>query len=62
MEENAVEPDDVHIDGVSSSSQGDIMSNPYTNPVILKRLRTLMLPMHFFALIQWLSEHPAANP
>lgn len=36
----------------------DRTDNPYTNPVVFQRLRTLMLPLHFFSLIRCLREHP----
>lgn len=43
---------------VSIGSQEEIQENPYTNPVVFKRLRTLMLPLHFFAVIKILHDHP----
>jgi hypothetical protein len=52
------EPNDIHADAMSQESQQDLVENPYINPVLLRRYRTLMLPRHFFALIQWLQEHP----
>lgn len=53
--------DDRSMSEISLESQLDLSNNPYTNPVIFKRLRVLMLPLHFYSLIQYLQEHPIQN-
>lgn len=63
QDEESGEPNKLNLeqhldDRLSSTSQAELMNNPYTNPVILKRLRTLMLPLHFFSLMRWLKDHP----
>lgn len=63
IEENAPQNTaEVEDELISGMTQLEMTNNPYINPVILKRLRTLMLPLNFFALIRWARDNPPKPP